>query len=693
MQNLEAHKLLEASPLFRNLRPQEAAAINTRLQAASYTRGQHILERGAWHGRLHIIVSGQVSVLLREDEEADEAQASYPGEQQQGSAAKHAPRSYVIAHLGPGECFGEMSLITGEPPTATIVAEQDTQLWSLAQSDFLTLTGTCPTLLHNINAILSQRLARANRQILASHSAERVWLALIDTPAAADTPLERSLVVHIANALAQRSRKRVLVLEMCAEEDAVGPHFTTHEHQTRPGLLDCIHDHSLLTGHKAPTVTPENTHFAALATLGTRQDASLDADASAILSDLATYYDYVLFVTTPATPAALVQVVEEQCLTQQQLATGASHPSRHVIALMSAGAPADSLAALLPHAPALFVAHVPTRPTIGEQDRYAAELSYPVTRLLPRDSALLAQCWERREMPGQVAPDAALTQAIDFTARYIAHQTVGIAFGGGGARGFAHLGVMERLLSYGVPLDYIAGCSSGIITPGMYLIGKSFAESEEIFLEVQRHIVQWSIPRTSIFSNRGLKRMLREICGETRFEDLTTPFAMVAVDLATRSGVVLDRGPLWQAGLASVALPGIFPPVLIGEHILMDAGMHDPVPIRLARQMGADILLASELGGKEPPTLERAAPWLTTPPVAPHKRARSPHIVDLLLRTYDLAMATIGMHSIREADVVIRPTLHRISLRQFSEGRKFVAAGREAVEQTLPMLHKHLPWL
>ncbi len=187
--------------------------------------------------------------------------------------------------------------------------------------------------------------------------------------------------------------------------------------------------------------------------------------------------------------------------------------------------------------------------------------------------------------------------------------------------------------------------------------------------------------------------MLREICGETRFEDLTTPFAMVAVDLATRSGVVLDRGPLWRAGLASVALPGIFPPVLVGEHILMDAGMHDPVPIRLARQMGADILLASELGGQEPPTLERASSWLTTESVPHHKHARSPHIIDLLLRTYDLAMATIGMHSIREADVVIRPTLHRISLRQFSEGRKFVAAGREAVEHTLPALHKHLPWL
>ena len=286
-----------------------------------------------------------------------------------------------------------------------------------------------------------------------------------------------------------------------------------------------------------------------------------------------------------------------------------------------------------------------------------------------------------------------LTKAVDFVARHIAHQTVGIAFGGGGARGFAHLGVLERLLHHRVPLDYIAACSSGIITPGMYLMGKSFAESEEIFLHIQRHIVHWRFPRTSIFSNKGMKHMLQELCGELRFEDLTTPFAMVAIDLTTRAGVVLDRGPLWQAGLASVALPGIFPPVMVGEHILMDAGMHDPVPIRLVRRMGAHILLASELGGQEPPALESATPWLEQAGDVHHRGQRSPHVIDLLLRTYDLTMATIGMHSIREADVVIRPKLHRISLRQFSEGRKFVAAGREAVEQALPELRKYLPWI
>lgn len=670
MHNLEPRKLIEASPLFRDLHPRETADVIARLQPVSVPQGTRILERGNWHGQLYIVASGQVSVLLQEDH-----------------------NELAVAHLGPGECFGEMSLITGELPSATIRAEQDTSLWALPQADFLALIGTCPTLLRNINAILALRLSRANQQILASHATQLVELALLDDAA---LPLHRSLSLHIGDALATRSRKRVLLLEVCGQNEAIGPHFAHHPEQMRPSLLDCARDHSLIARHRAPTGMPDGQYYVALAALASDAQhlAEMDSGVLATIVDVASEYDYVLLVTTSSTPHALARSVAE--LSNRSLLI-VSHTMLHEAPSWLATGKAAK--------PAVFVAHVPARPTIGLQDDYSAQLACEVTRLLPEDMALLAHCWDEGKALSGFALDAKLTGTVDFVARFIARQTVGIAFGGGGARGFAHLGVLEQLVQRGVPVDYIAACSSGIITPGMYLIGKSFVESEEIFLQIQRNIVRWRIPRTSIFSNAGLKRMLRDLCGELRFEDLTTPFAMVAVDLSTRSGVVLDRGLLWQAGLASTALPGIFPPVLVGDHILMDAGMHDPVPIRLLRKMGAHILIASELGGQEPPSLESATPWLKEsahrenagwsrgPRTLPYTHTRSPHIVDLILRTYDLAMATIGMHSIREADVVIRPKLHRVSLRQFSEGRKFVVAGREAVEQSLPKLRAYLPWL
>src|SRR6266487_3835959 len=218
MQNLEPSKLIDASALFRNLQPHEAENILAQLQPVKYESGAHILERGVWHGQLYIIASGLVSVLLQEEA---------------GEAAR-------IARLGPGECFGEMSLITGEPPSATVRADEDITLWALPQADFLTLIGTCPTLLQNINSILSLRLARTNRQILSHVAAEKIWLSLVDNP---DIPLERSLIVHIADALAMRSHKRVLMLESCGQDQAIGSHFATLTNQLRPALLDCAQDH------------------------------------------------------------------------------------------------------------------------------------------------------------------------------------------------------------------------------------------------------------------------------------------------------------------------------------------------------------------------------------------------------------------------------------------------------------------
>jgi NTE family protein len=680
MQHLEPHKLIEASPLFRGMSMLEAEAVLARLQPAHYVQGASILECGKWHGRLYLIVTGQVSVLLHNSTAEQEHSASVPPDE----------AAYVVARLGPGECFGEMSLITGESPSATIRAELDTNVWFLTHTDFLALMTSCPSLLRNINSILSQRLVRTNLHLAAQHTAEVYLLAHTDVD-------DHVLVAHIAEVLAWRSMGRVLLLELSGADVASSLHFATQQGQSRPSLLACLRDRELLQAHRAPISAIEGEAMPALAALDETQQQVENLDTSQLLdlSNLSLLYDFIVLVMNSYTPASVLSTL------LSTYGTASPGAISRVIQLVSASdlrsGATSSVFSQFPEAQArtIFVTHTPEKPTIGMQDHYAQLLGQSVTRLLPSDAVLLERCWQQQTSPRRLSPDAPLSVAIDFVARFMAHQTVGIAFGGGAARGFAHLGVLERLIAHGVPLDYMAACSSGIIAPGMFLIGKTLAEIEEICLQIQNHLVKWNVPRSAIFSNRGLKHMLHEICGEQRFEDLTTPFAMVAADLKTRAGVVLDRGLLWQAGLASVALPGIFPPVLLGEHILIDAGMHDPVPVRLVRQMGADILLASELGGQEPPALLSARDW--------QQQARQqhktlsynapPHIIDVILRTYDLAMATVGMYSVREADIVFRPKLYRVSLRQFSEGRKFVSAGRDAVEEALPLLYGYLPSL
>src|SRR2546425_1249654 len=141
-----------------------------------------------------------LSILLRDSAAEQEDSAPLPSDD--------ASAAYVVARLGPGECFGEMSLVTGEPPSATIRAAQDTSLWFLTQADFLALITTCPSLLQNINGILSQRLVRANQYLAAQHAAELHLLAHMDMG-------DRTLASYIAEALAWRSTRRVLLLELC----------------------------------------------------------------------------------------------------------------------------------------------------------------------------------------------------------------------------------------------------------------------------------------------------------------------------------------------------------------------------------------------------------------------------------------------------------------------------------------------
>jgi predicted acylesterase/phospholipase RssA len=122
--------------------------------------------------------------------------------------------------------------------------------------------------------------------------------------------------------------------------------------------------------------------------------------------------------------------------------------------------------------------------------------------------------------------------------------------------------------------------------------------------------------------------------------------------------------------------------------------MHDPVPVGVLRSMGADILVASDLSVKRLSTYENARSLEQDDEnnAARHK-LRMPHIVDVLQRSFDMTMATIGMHSLRAADVAICPQVHSVSFHRFSEGHKFVTAGYDAAAKALPALRERLPWL
>lgn len=174
---------------------------------------------------------------------------------------------------------------------------------------------------------------------------------------------------------------------------------------------------------------------------------------------------------------------------------------------------------------------------------------------------------------------------------------IGLALSGGGARGFAHLGVLRVLEENGVPIDYIAGTSAGSFVGGAIAAGLT---AEDI-VKAGRGLSWFSIAGLSysprgLLSNAGISKFVDKHFPSAKFEDLKTPFAAVACDIDTGDEVVLkDRGEVAPAIRASCAIPGVFTPVQIDGRQLVDGGVVSPVPVNAVREMGADIVIAIDL--------------------------------------------------------------------------------------------------
>ncbi len=192
--------------------------------------------------------------------------------------------------------------------------------------------------------------------------------------------------------------------------------------------------------------------------------------------------------------------------------------------------------------------------------------------------------------------------------------TVGVALGSGGARGWAHVGVLRALLDHGIEPAVVSGASMGALVGGVYAAGTldmlhQFALSMD-WKEVLSYFVEFKIPRSGIIEGGRIVEFVRKHIREPRFDGLERPLQVVATDLFSGAEVVLSEGNVIDAVRASISIPGIFTPVPHGERWLVDGGLTNPVPVDRVRAMGATIVIAVDVtalhdgqseSGKEPP--------------------------------------------------------------------------------------------
>jgi NTE family protein len=274
---------------------------------------------------------------------------------------------------------------------------------------------------------------------------------------------------------------------------------------------------------------------------------------------------------------------------------------------------------------------------------------------------------------------------LAWLARHLTRTKLGLALGAGGAKGYAHVGVLEVLEEAGYVVDYVAGSSIGAIVGAYLALGMNAAEIDATLRGAFDAAAVAEIFKMSLGGATGIDvmtRLLRETTGDRRFEDTLIPLTIMTVDLTERAPAPLRDGPLWQALLGATALAGLFRPYERDGHRLVDGLALVPVPTVSVLEDGADVTVAVNLIGSD--TLER---WPGGPPPAPPAESRRrPGMLDTLLEVMDLSQLEDSVRHAALADVAMTPHFGPCDWRDFHLADLFRAAGRAAAEEQLETL-------
>lgn len=252
---------------------------------------------------------------------------------------------------------------------------------------------------------------------------------------------------------------------------------------------------------------------------------------------------------------------------------------------------------------------------------------------------------------------------------------IGLALGGGAARGFAHIGVIKALEARGLQIDLVCGTSAGSVVGALYASGMSGLQINKLALTMdQASISDWAMPfRTrGLLQGVALQNYVDTTLHNRPIEKMAKPLGIVATDLRSGQPILFQRGDTGIAVRASCSVPSIFEPVKIGGREYVDGGLVSPVPASFARRMGADFVIAVDISANP-------------------ETALTQNSFDVLLQTFTIMGQTIKTYELEKyADFVIRPNLAAMSGADFGQRNAAILAGEEAVSRLYPELQRKL---
>ncbi|PFP29874.1 esterase [Bacillus sp. AFS073361] len=248
------------------------------------------------------------------------------------------------------------------------------------------------------------------------------------------------------------------------------------------------------------------------------------------------------------------------------------------------------------------------------------------------------------------------------------HPKIGLALGSGGARGFAHLGVIKALIDAEIPIHLIAGSSMGALVASFYGAGIDMDRLYKLSTAFKRkYFLDFTVPKMGFISGKKVKEFIKVFTHGKNIEELSIPIGIVATDLLTGEKVVFKKGPVADAVRASISIPGIFVPEKYNGRILVDGGVSDRVPVSVAKEMGADIVIAVDVSRVK-------------------RNAEITSIYDVIMQSIDIMQAEIINNREIAASVMLRPPVETYSSRAFINIEEIINIGEAEAKKHLTQI-------
>jgi len=626
---------LRKNALFSNVRVSEIRRILPKLQQAYYPRSALICREGELGNCLYIILSGQVKLSITEE-----------------------THTKTLAYLNAGDFFGESAVLQNEPRRVTAEAVIDAEVLLLTRNIFEELVERDPSIMHNIIYALDQRI-RLNTIGLFQPQLKQSQIVSIYSPR--NARVKTFVAVNLAMSLAYQTDFPVVLLDMTLHGDdiatllgmdsvpTIGEQAISEEQIKR---VLCHHE----SGVYVATISPEMLRAGRISR----------EQVAGTLGLLKTLFQYVVINTSSEISNNTFEALDL---------------SNVVVLLPPVGE--EPPTGMFDHQDIITVYY--HTDDISAENKQALGMA-PL--ILLWDSSVERTLYDNNEIILHNDPAHKVSRVIQKVARHVAGLQIGLALGGIAARGISHIGVLKVFEEHDIPIDMIAGSNIGAVIGAAYALGTSAAELEHIVSQWEAHLPLVSFRdfypfKGGILSNhRILKLIASFIPKDATFQDLRIPLRIITMALDTGKEVILDSGPLLKAIEASLAMPGIFPPVQHQGQFLLDGSIINPVPISDLSEMDADILVGVN-------SFAPLTPSYTPPP----KRysnlvgyADKLKMIDIITRSFQNLQYEISTAKSMIADVMIKPEVLGYSWSSFEKASGILEAGKKAAQTMLPEL-------